>query len=219
VNYLEIQYQLQGKTLPADHGYALYSAIKKLILDDESEHYGDLLTDKSLSPDVSISSISGVPDRDGAIFLNKYSRLRLRCPNDNVQLWYRLLQGQLLDIQGHLIRLVQPRLTLPESSEILRSRLVTFKLQDWNERQAPAHFLTSCQRALERLEISAIASIDSDRTGDLAKRSICIKGKHVMGYGVIIEGLSPDDSIKLQCLGMGGRKHFGCGWFYPYQDE
>jgi CRISPR-associated protein Cas6 len=218
MNYLEIQYQLQGKTLPADHGYSLYSAIKKLILDN-SDRYGDLLIDKSLSPEVSISSISGVPDRDGTVFLNKYSRLRLRCPNDNIQLWYRLLQGQLFDIQGHLIRLVQPQLTLPESSDKLRSRLVTFKLQDWNEREAPTHFLVSCQRALDKLEISGRASIDSDRTGDLAKRSISIKGKHVMGYGVIIEGLSPDDSIKLQCLGMGGRKHFGCGWFYPHKDE
>jgi hypothetical protein len=35
---------------------------------------------------------------------------------------------------------------------------------------------------------------------------------------VIIEGLNPDDSIKLQCLGIGGRKHFGCGWFYPTQE-
>jgi CRISPR-associated protein Cas6 len=218
MNYLEIQYKLQGKTLPADHGYSVYSAIKKLILDN-SDSYGDLLINKSLSPEVSIASISGVPDRDGTIFLNKYSRLRLRCPNHCVQLWYRLLQGQLLDIQGHLIRLVQPQLTLPESSEKLRSRLVTFKLQDWNEREAPGHFLISCQRALERLEISARASIDRDRTGNLAKRSICIKGKHVMGYGVVIEGLAPDDSIKLQCLGMGGRKHFGCGWFYPDRDE
>jgi hypothetical protein len=40
-----------------------------------------------------------------------------------------------------------------------------------------------------------------------------------MGYGVAIEGLAPDDSIKLQCLRMGERKHFGCSWFYPDRDE
>ncbi len=213
MNYLEIQYKLCGKTLPADHGYALYSAIKKLILDDET--YRDLLVDESLSPEILISSISGIPDRDGTIYLNKFSRLRLRCPSDEVQAWYRLLQNQVLDIQGHLIRLIQPQLTLPEASETLKSRLVTFKLKDWDDREAPAHFLTSCQRALDRLEIQAKPFIDSDRSGDLAKRSLCIHGKHVMGYGVVIEGLNPDDSIKLQCLGLGGRKHFGCGWFYP----
>ncbi len=216
MNYLEIQYKLQGKTLPADHGYALYSAIKKIVLDSEEDR--DLLIDKSLPPEILISSISGVPDRDGTIYLNKISRLRLRCPNDDVRVWYRLLQNRLLDIQGHLIRLIQPQLTLPEVSETLRSRLVTFKLKDWDDREAPAHFLTSCQRALDRLEIQAQPFIDSDRSGDLAKRSLCIHGKHVMGYGVVIEGLNPDDSIKLQCLGLGGRKHFGCGWFYPSKE-
>jgi hypothetical protein len=28
MNFLELQFSLRGKTLPADHGYALYSAIK-----------------------------------------------------------------------------------------------------------------------------------------------------------------------------------------------
>ncbi|WP_309736930.1 type I-MYXAN CRISPR-associated protein Cas6/Cmx6 [Chamaesiphon sp. OTE_75_metabat_556] len=217
MNYLEIQYKLVGKTLPADHGYALYSVVKKLVL-DRKDTYGELLIDRSLPPETLISSISGVPDRDGTIFLNRYSRLRLRCPNDNVQLWYRLLQEQLFDIQGHLIRLVQPQLTLPEPSESLKARLVTFKLKEWNQCEAPTQFLISCQRALDKLEIQAKPFIDSDRSGDLAKRSLYIHGKHVMGYGVVIEGLKPEDSIKLQCLGMGGRKHFGCGWFYPSQE-
>jgi CRISPR-associated protein Cas6 len=217
MNYLEIQYKLVGKTLPADHGYALYSATKKLIL-ERQDSYGELLIDRSLPPEILISSISGVPDRDGTIYLDRHSRFRLRCPSDRVQLWYRLLQEQVLDIQGHLIRLVQPQLTLPEPSESLKSRLVTFKLKEWNQQEAPTQFLISCQRALDKLEIEAKPFIDSDFRGDLAKRSLYIHGKHVMGYGVVIEGLKPEDSIKLQCLGMGGRKHFGCGWFYPHQE-
>lgn len=217
MNYLEIQYKLVGKTLPADRGYALYSATKKLVL-DRQDSYGELLIDRSLPPEILISSIPGVPDRDGTIYLDRHSRFRLRCPSDSVQLWYRLLQEQVLDIQGHLIRLVQPQLTLPEPSESLKSRLVTFKLKEWNQSEAPTQFLISCQRALDKLEIEAKPFIDSDYRGDLAKRSLYIHGKHVMGYGVVIEGLKPEDSIKLQCLGMGGRKHFGCGWFYPHQE-
>lgn len=217
MNYLEIQYKLVGKTLPADHGYALYSATKKLVL-DRQDSYGELLIDRSLPPEILISSIPGVPDRDGTIYLDRHSRFRLRFPSDRVQLWYRLLQEQVLDIQGHLIRLVQPQLTLPEPSESLKSRLVTFKLKEWNQSEAPTQFLISCQRALDKLEIEAKPFIDSDYRGDLARRSLYIHGKHVMGYGVVIEGLKPEDSIKLQCLGMGGRKHFGCGWFYPTQE-
>ncbi|MFN5763400.1 MAG: type I-MYXAN CRISPR-associated protein Cas6/Cmx6, partial [Pseudanabaena sp.] len=44
------------------------------------------------------------------------------------------------------------------------------------------------------------------------------KHKHIVGYGVVVEGLSDEDSIKLQSIGMGGRKHFGCGWFYPVKE-
>jgi CRISPR-associated protein Cas6 len=218
MNYLEIQYKLVGKTLPADHGYALYSATKKLVL-DRQDSYGELLIDRSLPPEILISSIPGISDRDGTIYIDRHSRFRLRCPSDSVQLWYRLLQEQVLDIQGHLIRLVQPQLTLPEPSESLKSRLVTFKLKEWNQSEAPTQFLISCQRALDKLEIEAKPFIDSDYRGDLAKRSLYIHGKHVMGYGIVIEGLQPEDSIKLQCLGLGGRKHFGCGWFYPVKEE
>ncbi len=217
MNYLEIQYNLRGKTLSSDHGYALYSSIKKLVL-DRQDSYENLLVDGSLPSKVLISSISGVPDRDGTIYLNKYSRLRLRCPSDSVQIWYRLLQEQVLDIQGHLIRLIQPQITLPEPNQTLRARLVTFKLKDWNNNEAPEYFITSCQRALEKLEIEGKPFIDSNKHGDLARKSIYIHQKYVMGYGVTIEGLSNEDSIKLQCLGLGGRKHFGCGWFYPVSE-
>ncbi|MEM9007412.1 MAG: type I-MYXAN CRISPR-associated protein Cas6/Cmx6, partial [Cyanobacteria bacterium P01_F01_bin.86] len=33
MEFLEIQFSLRGKTLPADHGYLLYSAVKKLLQD------------------------------------------------------------------------------------------------------------------------------------------------------------------------------------------
>ena len=77
------------------------------------------------------------------------------------------------------------------------------------------YFLQSCQRALAALDIDAQPYIDSDATGNLALRALQVRHKNILGYGIGIEGLSDEDSIKLQCLGLGGRKHFGCGWFYP----
>lgn len=32
MNFLEVQFALRGRTLPADHGYSLYSALKKTVL-------------------------------------------------------------------------------------------------------------------------------------------------------------------------------------------
>lgn len=207
MNFLEIQFTLRGKTLPSDHGYSIYSALKKTVLDEES-----------LPPEVLLCSVPGVPSADKIIYLNHLSRLRLRCPAEQVQHWYRLFQNTVLDVRGHLIRLVKPRLYIPQASESLKARLVTFKLEAVNHQELPFYFLESCNKALEKLEIKAQVSIDSNANGDLARRALKVKGKHIIGFGVMIEGLNEQDSLKLQCYGMGGRKHFGCGWFYPSQE-
>ncbi|ACB50543.1 hypothetical protein cce_1193 [Crocosphaera subtropica ATCC 51142] len=215
MNFLEIQCSVRGKTLPADHGYALYSAIKHIC----KEQQPLLLDNNNLSSEILLSSIPGVPDKNGLVYLNNKSRFRFRCPAEQATQWYRFLQNQVFDIRGHLIRLVQPRLTLPETSNVLKARLVTFRLEKWNSQEAPFHFLESCQKALERIEVNGQAFIDSNYQGDLALRAIKIREKNVLGYGVVVEGLNEDDSLKLQGLGLGGRKHFGCGWFYPAKEE
>lgn len=212
MDFLEIQFSLRGKTLPADHGYALYSAIKNLDLKELKTPEGNL--DQSIL----LSSISGVNDNKGMIYLTSTSRLRLRCPAEKATKWYRYLQNQVLDIRGNLIRLTQPRLTIPKPSQTLKARLVTFKLDTWESHSAPSYFLTSCQKALSKLEIQGTPFIDSNDQGDLALRALKIRQKNCLGYGVIVENLGEEDSIKLQCYGMGGRKHFGCGWFYPIKE-
>lgn len=54
-------------------------------------------------PEVILSTIPGVPDRQGTIYLNSKSRLRIRCPAQQAQQWYRLFQNQVLDIRGQKI--------------------------------------------------------------------------------------------------------------------
>lgn len=213
MNFLEIQFALRGKTLPADHGYALYAAVKKRLQETDDE-----LLPKDLPSEVRLGSVSGLPDRAGMIYLNRGSQLRLRCPSEQMQLWYRFLQNQVFDIRGHLIRLVQPRITLPEASDTLAARLVTFKLDSIDHADVPRYFLESCQKGLERLEVKGQVFIPSDANGDLTRRTLQVKDKKIVGYGVVVEGLSSDDSLKLQWHGLGGRQHFGCGWFYPVRE-
>lgn len=208
MSYLELEFQLRGKTLPADHGYSMYAAIKKAVFEG-----------KELPEEVLLSTIAGVPDREGMIFLTPRSRLRLRCPADQVSTWYRGLQNVVLDIRGHMVRVIQPRMSLPQASSTLRSRLVTFKLKDWNSHTIPQYFEESCQRALEALGICGQAHIDTGPDGNLALRSLQIRHKNILGFGVCVMGLSEGDSIALQCHGLGGRKHFGCGWFYPIKEK
>lgn len=215
MNFLEIQFSIGSttKTLPADHGYALYSAVKKVVQQVEAEP-GDI------PADVKLCSVPGVPNREGKIYLHPKSRVRLRCLADQVQKWYKLLQNQELNIQGHRIRLTRPRLMLPETSEMLKARMVTFKLETIDHPELPRYFLESCKKGLERLEIQGQTTfIPSDHDGNLARRTLQVKDKKIVGYSLVVEGLSEADSLKLQWHGLGGRQHFGCGWFYPYKEE
>ncbi|MCG9890799.1 MAG: type I-MYXAN CRISPR-associated protein Cas6/Cmx6 [Thermosynechococcaceae cyanobacterium MS004] len=215
MNFLEIQFALGGttKTLPADHGYALYSAVKHILQKAEVEP-------QDIPAEVKLCSVSGVPNREGKIYLHQRSRFRLRCPAEQVQTWYRLLQNQELNIRGHKIRLTRPRLTLPRSSEILKARMVTFKLESVDHPELPHYFLESCKKGIERLEIKGSATfIPSNDDGSLARRTLRVREKKIIGYSVVVEGLSEEDSLKLQWHGLGGRQHFGCGWFYPYKEE
>jgi CRISPR-associated protein Cas6 len=215
MNFLEIQFSIGGTTkmLPADHGYALYSAVKQVLQKAEVEP-------QDIPADVKLCSVPGVPNREGKIYLQPQSRVRLRCPADQVQIWYRLLQNQELKIQGHQIRLTKPRLMLPEASEMLKARMVTFKLEAIDHPELPRYFLESCQKGLERLEIKGqTAFIPSDSDGSLARRTLKVKDKKIVGYSLVVERLSETDSLKLQWHGLGGRQHFGCGWFYPYKEQ
>jgi CRISPR-associated protein Cas6 len=59
------------------------------------------------------------------------------------------------------------------------------------------------------VSIQAIVSVGKRRT-------IRIHGKEVVGYELIIEGLTADESIAIQTAGLGGRRHMGCGVFVPH---
>ena len=215
MNFLEIQFAIEGttKTLPADHGYALYSAVKQVLQKAEVEP-------QDIPSDVKLCSVPGIPIEKGKIHLHRRSRVRLRCPADQVQVWYRLLQNQELNIRGHKIRLARPRLLLPESSESLKARMVTFKLEAIDHPELPRYFLESCKKGLERLDISGQTTfIPSDPDGNLARRTLQVKDKKIVGYSLVVEGLNEVDSLKLQWHGLGGRQHFGCGWFYPMKED
>jgi CRISPR-associated protein Cas6 len=103
---------------------------------------------------------------------------------------------------------------------MLKARMVTFKLETIDHPELPRYFLESCKKGLERLEIQGQTTfIPSDHDGNLARRTLQVKDKKIVGYSLMVEGLSEADSLKLQWHGLGGRQHFGCGWFYPYKEE
>lgn len=198
--HVELSFNVIGQSLPADHGYGLYSAIAHLA---PQVHEQD---------GVSILTIAGIPDRQGKIFLTERSHLRIRMPYECMPMVYHLA-GKQLTIGSHSIRLGIPQIFMLRPAEHLRARIVTIK-----NHQEPKSFLEAAKLQLGALGIVGEAIVPLDVEGKPARKTIKIKTYSVVGFGLEVSGLSEEDSIKLQISGLGGKHRMGCGVFVPMKE-
>jgi CRISPR-associated protein Cas6 len=196
--YVELCFSIIGKTLPADHGYGLYSAIAH-----SQEELHNLAG-------VSIQTIQGMPDKQGIIHLSDRSKLRIRLPGDKVPLVYPLAGNQ-LTIGNHSILLGIPQIFVLQPAARLRSRIVTIK-----GFQEPETFLAAAKRQLDALQIQGNLSIPLNEEGEPSRKAIKVKTFSVVGFSLEATDLSDEDSIKLQILGLGGKHRMGCGVFNKF---
>ena len=198
--FVELSFGVIGKTLPADHGYGLYSAIAHVC---PSVHEQD---------GVSILTIAGEPDRKGKITLSKSSKLKIRLPYEPDKLALILpLAGQTLKIGRHEIQLTIPQIFPLRPYDKLRSRIVTIK-----KFQEPDSFLEAAKRQMNALGIQGNAFVPQNDAGEAMRKAIKIKSYSVVGFSLVITDLNEDDSIKLQSYGLGGKRRMGCGVFTTF---
>jgi CRISPR-associated protein Cas6 len=195
--YLNIGFPVQGTHLPADHGYSLYATITQTL----PALHG--------SPWLGIELISGIPWDKGMIALPTHgTNLQLRLPAEHFAAVLPLA-GKRLELAGHAIRLGVPLARPLMSASSLYARIVTIK-----QFTEPEPFLDAARRQLTTLGINAALELPRDgRTR--YRRIISIHGKKVVGFSVVARGLSDEDSLILQSLGLGGRRTMGCGLFNP----
>jgi CRISPR-associated protein Cas6 len=119
------------------------------------------------------------------------------------------LAGAHLEIDGYPLWLGLPvsRPLVPATS--LYARIVTIK-----KFTEPEPFLDAAQRQLVQLGIAAVLEFPRDGHRR-SRRIITIHGHKVVGFSLAVHGLSDADSIKLQSVGLGGRRSMGCGMFNP----
>jgi len=197
VPYIELSFGVVGQTLPADHGYGLYSAIAHRC-PELHEQEG-----------ISIQTIAGEPDKQGKIYLSRQSHLRIRLPYDPEKIALVLpLAGQHLAIGNHEIQLGIPQIHELRPVDKLRSRIVTIK-----KFQEPEPFLAAAQRQLDTLGIQGNLVLPLNEDGQPGRKAIKIKTYSVVGFSLIVTDLNDEDSIKLQQVGLGGKHRMGCGIF------
>ncbi|MCW5968131.1 MAG: type I-MYXAN CRISPR-associated protein Cas6/Cmx6 [Blastocatellales bacterium] len=188
--YLEMRFPINQATLPTDQGYVLFSAISRII---PEAHAADWLA---------VETIPGLARGDGLTQIDQESNLRIRLPQDRVHLMLKLA-GKKLDLKGHSIRLGAPQIFLLRPASALYARIVTIK--GYTE---PEPFLDAVCRKLDQLGVKGEPVI--------GPRRVLKVGNHtIVGYALVIHELSDDGSLLLQEVGLGGRRHMGCGIFNP----
>jgi CRISPR-associated protein Cas6 len=186
--YVDLAFRLIGSKVSVDHGYALYSAISRLL----PEIHG--------ATNIGVHPIRGTYSGNGELMLRDSSRLVIRLESERIGEFLKLA-GKTLNIDNHNLRVGIPEVRLLRPRASLHSRLVTIKgFMD------PSAFLVAAKRQLEKLGVKAEIQLGERRT-------LRVKDKQVVGFEVVALELDAEDSLRLQENGLGGRRHMGCGIF------
>jgi CRISPR-associated protein Cas6 len=227
VGQIDLHFPVLGAAIPADHGYDLYGALCRLL----PELHGD-------KGPLRIGPIRGTYTGNGALQLvANVSRLRLRLPAESIPLVLPLA-GKPLVIGGHRVRLGVPQVRALVPAPNLIARLVVIKASSprldpaekgSRDREAskrylePGAFLEAVRREPARREILGQADLplreSGPRAGQARRHVLRIHGRTIVGFGVLVQGLTAEESVRLQEVGTGGRGKMGCGFFVPMKEQ
>lgn len=180
-----------GNFLPVDHGFALYSAISRVLPVIHKDQ------------NVGVKLVSGRYVGGGLLDISPASELVLRIPVDNIG-QYLKLAGKKLEVLGHIIIVGVPFIRPLLPAIALYSPLVTTK-----NGHDLIRFEKEIKRQIAKLNIKGNFNIGRRRTFQ-------VHGKQIVGFELFLTNLNASESIRLQEHGLGGRRKFGCGLFYKW---
>lgn len=187
---IDLAFKLMGSRIAVDHGYALFAAVNRLV---------PALHD---AQDIGLHPIRGRFDGNGCLVLSSASRLVIRVPDDRIREFLKLA-GKTLEVDGNRFQVGVPEVRMLRPAAALFARLVTIK--GFMEAE---EFLDAAKRQLEAMGVTVALQIGERRT-------LRIKDKQVVGFELLASELDAEGSIKLQEVGIGGRRRMGCGVFVP----
>ena len=204
---LDVLFRVIGTEVPTDHGYALFSALSR-ILETENDRW------MHGNPQIGLHTIRGVCLGNGRRLIGPNARLGLRLPSDLLPRSLKLA-GKSIDLDGCKLRIgISQTRALPPVAT-LHCRIVTTR----NGHQ-PARFDAEIARQSAALGIRGKVFRSLENAGrtdgrDPSRRIFRVKDKRIVGYSMLATELTAEESIRLQERGLGGRRRMGCGVFVP----
>ena len=185
--------------IPADHGYHLYAALSNTLpATSPAQRY--CCPPDPRDPDRRPHAATRRPERGGSSRPRQSDRQFIQ------------LAGKQHFVWAHHLPRRRPSAFARDARSGIRSRLVTIK-----NGTDPERFTNEVRRKLDAFAVSNEAQVTLGK-----RRTICIKEKEVVGYEVIIEALTAEESLAIQENQTSGppelgwsRRHMGCAVFVP----
>ena len=185
---IDMMFDLEGGMLPAAYPFALWEALTLRV--------PELAEDESTG----ILPVRGTGNKEG-LLLTKRAKLVMRLPTASAKLAAARLTGQQFDIAGRSLRLGATKTRPIYPFPTVHAQLVAGTSDE-------LFFVENINEQLERMGIKG--KLICGR-----RRSIGDESRSVQGFSLVIHDLKAEDSLRLQFIGLGTDRHFGCGIFVP----
>jgi CRISPR-associated protein Cas6 len=190
-NMVDLQFELRGERMPAEHGLPLCRAVL--------EHLPWLAD----APHAGIHAVRAAAIDGATLGLSRRVKLVLRVPRARIE-EARALEGRRLGLEGAALEVGAARERAIEPWSALHARLVVAGPED------ETAFLAALKRLL------AEAGYDFDIVLGRAA-SLATPGGRAVGYAVLLHGVTQQASIELQERGIGAHRLYGCGILVPFR--
>lgn len=201
MGHVDLYFQVVGTSLPLDHAFHLYSAICKATgIGTSADSWFHAATNVGLIP------VRGTPGPNHLLILDRNARFGLRIPPDEIPRALTLAGRRLL-VSGTTLLAGTTSVEALKPSPVLYARIVTTR-----NGEDPDRFDAEVAKQLAALEVRG-SVVRGNR------RVVRIHHKKVIGHELLVSELSPDESIRLQEEGLGGRRKMGCGVFFPRRER
>ena len=198
-NIVDVSFKVDCKKIAADHSYHLFEAVLKRF-----PQINDI-------NNLAIHSVYGAESGAGwerpetEIYLSKRTRFCIRTPIEYSQDFFAL-DKEVLKVGEYEMNLSKPNIKNLIITDTLFCRSVV--IENCNSEE---DFLKNVHSSLRSMGINVKKMLCGK------EHTIQIPNKTLIGKTLLITDLEKDDSIKIQQLGLGIGKLFGCGIFLPHK--
>lgn len=200
---VDLAFRVTCPTLPLDHAHALSrQLLQELPWLEEEAHAGVHLIHGATSGN---GWFRPEDTSNELLHLSRRTRMRLRVPKHRLE-DARTLSGKTLNIDGHSLELGKNEVFLLSSLSTLFARYIITREEDDEEQ-----FLEEAAEQMRAIGINCRKMLGG------ITHTMRFPDGAVFTRSLMVADLEPEQSVRLQEVGLGAGRTIGCGLFIPHR--